>query len=449
MQKKKVKKIRQSALRFLGRLAILNIPCGFILLVLFLKGEISFGLAIFYLLIVFIITSIITLAVFHELDVFISYLKNLSLGQEVDVPSFHRGLFGSKRLARTFMILKNRWTNQRLSEGFILENLPDPLLLLDTEKNIIFANTAGTDLWGKAKTIADLNPSLTFQQALESVFNCEEEVKNFEWFCENGTWFWVRIERLPPLIKQSSPVMILLHDITALKLFRQQQTDFFANASHELKTPLSVLTGMIETLQTTAKDDKHAQEKFLNMMADQTRRMTQLVGDILSLAKLQMQEVPIFDTTISMTDLVQSVVQDLQLKAAASDKKIVVSALCNIPPIRGNKTHLTQAVRNLVENALKYGADKSVVTLTLSLTAQDNNEQIMLAVHNMGNPIPPRQMNRIFERFYRVYNNTPVEGTGLGLSIAQRIAEQHGGKITLTSSAKKGTTFYFYIPLNL
>ncbi len=452
--------------RFFARIFVLNIPILLILGMLILFKQIVWWHGILYFGTAFIITGILITFVFKDLENFISYLKSLSQGVDVEIPRFHRGIFGSVRLADAFVSVKNLWSNQTLSDASILERLPTPLLMINQHAQIVFANTIAREFFGDLilhKPVVDIFKDDKFSNALNQIVSHETQTQwfEFDYLDDTSYTFATRIERLPATAKNNAVAVIVMHDITAFKLFKQQQSDFFANASHELKTPLSILSGLIETLQGPAKDDETAREKFLKMMAEQTERMTNLVQDLLSLSRLQMMDKTRQNDIILIPDLLKGVVESLGIRADTHKKTLKLKLLHDLPRIIGNRSELHQAVQNLIDNAIKYGEDNSVITIKAGLNNgfpkkseryfEDIRQVIAISVHNTGNPISSQNKQRIFERFYRLdtLKSHRTEGTGLGLGIVQQIVQKHDGFIDVVSSAATGTTFTIYLPVDL
>jgi len=452
--------------RFFARIFVLDIPILIILGLLIIFGEISWLQGLGYFAVIFVITGIVAGFVFKELENFILYLRSLAQGTDIEPPRFHRGIFGSFRLADAFLAVKNLWSEQTLSDASILERLPNPLIMINQNANIVFANLIARDFFGDNilhTPIKELFNHDNFTGALNQIILEQTKTTWFEFdYQDDETYtFMTRIERLPAVAKNNAIAVIVMHDISAFKRFRQQQSDFFANASHELKTPLSILSGLIETLQGPAKDDENAREKFLKMMAEQTDRMTHLVQDLLSLSRLQMMDKTHQNDIILIPDLLQSVVESLQIRANNLHKKLDLKIIHDLPRIIGNRSELHQGVQNLIDNAIKYGEDNSVITIKASLNNgfpkkseryfDDVRQVIAISVHNTGNPISSQNRQRIFERFYRLdtLKSRRTEGTGLGLGIVQQIVQKHDGLIDVTSSANAGTTFTIYLPVDL
>ena len=465
------KKELNAFLRFLkmsGRVLILNIPTVLILLLCLILGKISWLTALLSVLGVWFISGTIVWAVFKDLDNFISYLKQLIQGFEPELPKLRWGFFSSMRLTKTFLNLKNIWSNQFLSDTTVLENLPNPLLMTDPDSKVVFANNAARSFFGKNIINQDITTVLSGGGILSSyylVLHKKSPWQNIEWEKQGPDGkmctLQVKIEPLPAPTRTGAVTVISLYDITLFHLLKQQQADFFANASHELKTPLAIISGFIETLQGPAKNDAVAQEKFLKMMAEQTVRMTDLVQKMLQLSKLQITQEKMKNEAVIIPDLLQSILDDFQVRAQKAHKKLALSFLDELPRIMGNRKELYHAIQNLVDNAIKYGDKDSTIHLTAQLTtklpeayaktAQDLRQFVLISVQNQGPVISQESLERLFDKFYRVDTNkaNPIEGTGLGLGIAQQIVHRHDGFIDVTSTEKEGTTFSIYLPITL
>lgn len=464
MEKNKDFKKRILSWRFVLRVLIINMAAYFVLIMMLLTGNIGWKTATFFFVVITILTALITAIVFKELESFINYMKKLSETEEVKTPSFHHGIFGSRRLSDAFLKVRAKWLNQSLSDAAILDNLPDPLLMLDDDLRIVFINKLAQDIFRPVI----LNHKIDRFCRPETVNAIRHILQRhnsgwIEWDFkdkEESILFRVRVQKLPVPAKNEATGVLVFHDITPFKIFEKQQADFFANASHELKTPLSIISGFIETLQGPAKDDEQAREKFLTMMAEQTTRMTKLVQNLLSLSRLQMENKDKQTDVILIPDLLQNAVQDLSIRAEQHHKKLELKIEHELPRLIGNRVELQQVVQNLIDNAIKYGGEETTITVSgflcnhfpkkSSLYFDDMRQIIGISVHNWGNPIPKGQAKRLFDRFYRMdsLKTKQVEGTGLGLGIVQQIVQRHEGMIDVWSSEKRGTIFTVYLPVN-
>lgn len=459
MSKKKEPKHIFRFFRAIARGWIISMPAAIILAALLLFGKISFLSAGLLLLIVVVVATLITSSVFHELENFITYLKNLAQGLDIEPPHFQKGIFSSSRLADTFQSVKNRWLSQTLSEARILETLPDPLLMIDQAGTLVFMNHQARISFGKThlgKPITHLFRGSKFRRSLQSVLSEKSATEWFEWDFTRAhqTYsFQVRLDHLPAPTRNGAIAVLTLHDITPFKRFREQQIEFFANASHELKTPLSIISGFVETLQGPARNDESARDQFLDMMGEQVARMSQLVQKLLQLSRRQMMDESVMQDTFDLGALVQSVLHDFQNKALQNHKRIIFRATPPVPPFIGNREEMAHMLQNLIDNAIKYSSPKSTITVRLYPTTfptprDTHKPAIALSVQNQGHPIAPRHLDKLFNRFYRVNSieNRHIEGTGLGLGIVQQIVHNHGGIIDVTSTRRDGTTFCIYLP---
>lgn len=440
----------------MARVGYVSLPAGGILMLLVILKKISPITAVFSFLGFCLFTGVIVLSVFQELERFISYLKTLAQGIEIEPPRFKRGIFSSGRLADTFQSVKKKWFEQTLSDSRILEHLPDPLIMIDQVGTIVFMNQKAQSIFGgnlmkqDSRVLFDTDRT---RKILSSVLSGQTVTEWLEWSWGEMT-FQMRVDRLPAATRNGAVVVMTLNDVTPFKRFREQQAEFFANASHELKTPLSIISGFVETLQGPARDDPEARETFLNMMADQTKRMTGLVQDLLRLAKQQSLSEENRRDVILLPDLVRGVVADLKNKAVRGHKTIAVNTDCDIPRLIGNRAELRHVFQNLIDNAIKYGQDKSEITVRIGLKNGFPNQVerpvVFISVHNVGNPIEPKHLDKLFDRFYRVDSvlAKKVGGTGLGLSIVQQIVHEHDGMIDVVSTPADGTTFTVYLPLD-
>ncbi|MDR2902424.1 MAG: PAS domain-containing protein [Lactobacillales bacterium] len=467
MKKNKVIKKHILSFRFIARAFVLNIPTLLVLSFLLIKGEISFLTAVFVLILAFVTVSFITAIVFNELESFTHYLKRQALGFEPEAPQFKKGLFSPFRLLDSFLAVKNMWSEQTLSDASILESLPDPVLMIDARAKIVYANKIMRLFFGDTilgKNIHDVFTDKVAQKSIDGVINGQSKTVWFDYISREvmPAAFQVKVELLPAKAKNGATTVMVLHDITQMTLFKQQQADFFANASHELKTPLSIISGFIETLQGPARDDEAARDKFLKMMEEQTNKMKGLVQNVLLLARFQNANDSPKSDVILISDLLTGVIESLKLKAQTHHKKLKLNLPYDLPRMMGNRSELYQVFQNLIDNAIKYGRENSTVTITAELVNAQKapgaerytgalHQILSVGIHNTGNPIAPQNIHRLFERFYRgdSLKHRLTEGTGLGLGIVQHLVQGHSGWIDVTSSPKKGTLFTVYLPLEL
>ncbi len=241
-------------------------------------------------------------------------------------------------------------------------------------------------------------------------------------------------------------LVLVLNDITTLKRLEQIRKEFVANVSHELKTPITSIKGFVETLLDGAIDEEETAKRFLTIVQNQTSRLGNIIEDLLTLSRLEQteEERNLNFEKIFLIHPVSEAISICQSRAAA--KFIDIHMECNRDlQIRGNSRLIEQALVNLIDNAIKYCPDESVV---LVRTEEEADGRILLAVEDNGPGIPEADHARIFERFYRVEKarSRDMGGTGLGLAIVKHIMLTHGGSVSLESVREEGSTFMLRFP---
>lgn len=218
--------------------------------------------------------------------------------------------------------------------------------------------------------------------------------------------------------------------------------DFVANISHELKTPISALRTLSDAVIAAATDPQV--NKFATMMSNEVDRLSHLVQEIIDLSRLQDAD-PLLDAiTVDIDEVIDSAIDQCQFLADTRDVEIVRGPRTDVSVV-GDRTHLIMALHNLIENAINYSPDKTRVTINSTV----ENSIIEISVVDQGVGIAETDLNRIFERFYRVdpARSRETGGTGLGLSIVKHVIAKHGGEVSVWSSAGVGSTFAIRLPI--
>lgn len=237
-------------------------------------------------------------------------------------------------------------------------------------------------------------------------------------------------------------VVAVFHDITDLRKLENIRRDFVANVSHELRTPVTVIKGYAEALidGTMEKDPERAQ-KFAGIILSHSERLASLIGDLLTLSQLEAGSMNLEKIPVRPEAVAKRALELLEPKAARKGIAIDLSALTGAPPVMADPGRLEQVVVNLLDNAIKYTPEGGAI----SFTAADRNGMMRIGVKDTGVGIPPKDLPRIFERFYRVdaARSRDEGGTGLGLSIVKHIIQLHGGSVGVESGPGKGSEFWF------
>ena len=239
-------------------------------------------------------------------------------------------------------------------------------------------------------------------------------------------------------------ILIVLRDLTREQAVEKMRSDFVANASHEMRTPLSTIIGAIETLQGAARDDAQAREKFLASMLVQARRMKRLIDDLLTLSRIELNEHVRPMGKVSLAALARQAKANLARQAEEAKVLLEVEAAGPVE-VAGDAYELLQVALNLIENAIRYGGDGGRVHI--SCAVRDGNG--ILAVTDFGKGIAEDYIHRLTERFYRVSTKESRArgGTGLGLAIVKHILLRHRGLLDIRSAPGRGSTFTASIPL--
>ncbi len=344
--------------------------------------------------------------------------------------------------------------------GPLLAALPEPVILLRGDNRIVMANPdaeelLGRDLAGQSvfAVIRQPEPLGALERAL-AAYGGSRGARSEARFVHSTeaaeTTYRMVIHRLDPPARDFSLVISFL-DISHVEEAEQMRRDFVANVSHELRSPLTVLTGFIETLQGAAKDDAEARARFLEIMAREAQRMNRLVDDLLSLSKVEANERVRPRATVNLIDVIRTTLA--ALRPQVEDNGIALTLDDSGGPFRvtGDHDQLTQVFHNLIENAIKYGGSGGQVGVVL--TCHDRwpgftGRVISVEVSDRGEGIDPVHIPRLTERFYRVdsHRSRDLGGTGLGLAIVKHILNRHRGKLMIDSTRGLGSTFTVILP---
>jgi two-component system phosphate regulon sensor histidine kinase PhoR len=243
-------------------------------------------------------------------------------------------------------------------------------------------------------------------------------------------------------------ILVLLYDVTEIYAVEKMQMDFISNASHELKTPVTAISGFAETLLAGAKDDPETLTEFLGIIQRESRRLTELIQDVLAISRIESQSVSTQNRTqVDVAALVTEQENVMQQLAAMKQLRVIDQVPATAQQYTDEKK-LTQIVKNLLSNAIKYNREGGSVTVAYQ--ADDTNWS--LSVTDTGIGIAQAEQARIFERFYRVdpsRNKQVVSGTGLGLAIVSELVKSLNGQISVTSQRGVGSTFTVQFPVTV
>jgi two-component system sensor histidine kinase SenX3 len=245
-------------------------------------------------------------------------------------------------------------------------------------------------------------------------------------------------------LQKDLQILVLLSDESEAERVHEVRRDFVANISHELKTPIGALALLSEAV-LSAKDEPEAVVKFASRMQQEAKRLTGLVQEIINLSRLQDSDPLQIAEPLLIGDLIAEAVDQCQTTSEARNIRLMVS---NQMPVTvfGDRDQLSMAINNLIENAINYSPENTKVSISTSI----EDEIVTISVSDQGIGIPDSELERIFERFYRVdpARSRETGGTGLGLSIVKHVAAKHGGEIKVWSSQNVGSTFALRLPMH-
>jgi two-component system phosphate regulon sensor histidine kinase PhoR len=350
------------------------------------------------------------------------------------------------RISDAMHEINRSYTRQQDSMTTLIENIGNGLLFVDGVGRINYVNQTFKEDFQTDAThweLADYHEVIPYEEVrkmIDEVFETKEKLAR-------QLQFAVHIERkhfdvsCAPIVnkhKKVRGIVVVFHDITAIKKLENTRKDFVANVSHELKTPVTSLIGFTETLLDGAREDKELEDQFLHIMLHEGRRLQSLITDLLELSKIEREHFVLQWASVSLSDVLGSVLLILREKAEA--KKIKLEHLQGDEGlIAGDAFRIRQIMINLISNAISYTPENGRVSIAI----HERKSEADLVISDTGMGIEQDQIPRIFERFYRVdkARSRDSGGTGLGLAIVKHLVEAHDGKIHVTSVPGKGSTF--------
>jgi len=334
---------------------------------------------------------------------------------------------------------------KRLNE--ILRSIPDALIIMDNNGVVILSSTATSKFFGDAPLLGrpfiQVVRNSEFFSLLDDVrTNRKTGVSEFKIEYPVERYCIVRISPLFHDRDELTGFVAIFHDITELKKGEQVRKDFVANASHEIKTPITAIKGFADTLLEGALDDKDHAVKFLRSIQSNSERINSLVDDLMIISKIEMGVVKIEKASLWFVDVAEAVQAILREKAEAKSLSLTISINPDMNEIIADRDRLTQILTNLVENGIKF-TDHGGVTFGID----KENSRTVIFVEDTGIGIPKQHLSRLGERFYRVdpSRSRQMGGTGLGLAIVKHLVRAHGWDMQIESTLGKGTKVRIFV----
>lgn len=342
--------------------------------------------------------------------------------------------------------------SERAKVSAILDSMVEGVVALDPQGKILVTNPS-------ACRILDLGDGSVEGQSLLEVVRNKELADLVDWCRTLNTTDRYRrevdlhsptprvleVNAMPlPLANHLIGIVVVLHDITELRRLEQVRAEFVANVSHELRTPLTAIKGYLETLLDESPIEPSTHRRFLEIAHLHAERLGRLIDDLLSLSNIETGKVILHLEGVNLNKVVQEVAAMFE-KDATKKGVTFVNRVAPEIAVQADPDRLSQILLNLVDNAVKFTSTGGHVEFDV---ATCNNGQIALRVQDTGQGIPPKDLPRITERFYRVdkARSRELGGTGLGLAIVKHLVQLHSGTLAIESEMGKGTTIEITLP---
>ena len=325
----------------------------------------------------------------------------------------------------------------------LFQHMADGMVAFDSDGMLLQFNAAAEEMLDRK-----LDESLRYTDVFPEVQVRQEDValdgRSIEIDYAAGPRF-LKIYFAPiRLGAEGKGLMAVLHDVTEQRKLDDSRREFVANVSHELRTPLTNVRGYAETLMSADDIDRDIQMRFLGVISSEADRMTRIVKDLLTLTRLDYNRMEMHMQRMDLRELGQKAAAAMEGQAKSQGLTLTCDLPAEMPAVTGDPERIQQVIINIITNAIKYNKPQGSIAITGGVEA----EQVFLRVEDTGIGVPKADLERLFERFYRVDKARSREsgGTGLGLAIAKQIVETHGGRIGFDSEYGKGSIVTLYLP---
>jgi two-component system, OmpR family, phosphate regulon sensor histidine kinase PhoR len=340
----------------------------------------------------------------------------------------------------------------------VLENLMSGVMMIDKDEQIALLNRKAEEILGFSseellgRKFHKAKQQFEFTQLIEECIHSEEHIRDeMVFYFPEERILEINLSPMFQANDEFAGILIVLHDITAVRRLERMRSEFVANVSHELKTPIAAVKGFAETLLAGALNDKETARSFLQIIFDESERLNRLIGDILELSKIESKRIPLQFSPVHVKSFMENTLQ--MLRAEASKKRISLELQAEDDIyMEADEDRLRQIVINLLSNGIAYtpeGGKVKVKVIPLYTDGGKDPDQIRFIIADTGIGIPKKDLPRIFERFYRVdkARSRSSGGTGLGLSIVKHLVDLHKGHIAVDSETGAGTQFIIDLPV--
>lgn len=338
--------------------------------------------------------------------------------------------------------LFNEVENQKSKLEAILTGVGEPVIVTDSANRLLLLNTAARWVFATGPLDMSHKPlaEVIHNEALIQLFSqptASQLAQSMEVPLDDGRTFNATLTHVPGVGR-----VAFMQDITHLKELDRMKSEFVSTVSHDLRSPLTSIRGFVDLLVMAGKLNEQ-QLEFVDKVKKGVGDITALIDDLLDIGRIE-AGVDLMMEACALDDIIREVTDNLRGEVETKEQSLHLELLPELPPVWGNRMRLSQVISNLVGNALKYTPDGGSITVE----AMEEGGQVLVSVKDTGVGIPPADLPRIFDKFYRVQSKETedISGTGLGLSIVKSVIEKHNGRIWVDSELGVGSTFTFILP---
>ena len=347
----------------------------------------------------------------------------------------------AERLKSTVELL----TGQRDRIAVILAHIGDGIIVTDRNGNVTLVNHAAGKIFNaqnekvQGHTFIELVRDHEIDNVVHRCLETGEKQTGLVHYRAKRLFLGIIATMLP----EEGGCVILIQDLTELRRLETIRRDFASNITHELRTPLSSIKALAETLKEGAIDDEQVAKDFLERINGEVDRLAQMVQELSELSRIESGDAPLHKSIFNAADVLDTSVQRMKPQADRAGIELTLEMSDRLPSLNGDRDRIEQVLINLIHNAIKFTQPGGTVTVS----AGTYDKSLQFSVSDTGTGIPADELTRIFERFYKADKARSGSGTGLGLAIAKHVVAAHGGEIWVESIEGKGSQFYFTIPL--
>ena len=332
-------------------------------------------------------------------------------------------------------------------ERLFIDKIEDVIIILNKFNVIIYANKSATNNFGEKLEGKHISVAIRISELLDQIdqHRIDKEIKT------------INIEIKNPIFKfyktsisniQFEQILLVFKDFTEVQKSQIIRSDFIANVSHNLKTPLVSIKGFLETIEDSAKDDPLSQKKFIEIMKLEANKMETLIEDLLTLSRIEQQEHILINNKVNIKKIIEDVVVLISKRIKKKKISLKVDLDEDQKFVIGDPEKLSILFLNLIDNAIKFSNPLKTIEIKILKVDEIFKKFISISIIDEGIGINEEDIHRITERFFRAENTRKlkIEGTGLGLAIVKHIINQHGGELKIISKVGLGSEFIVRLP---